>query len=470
MTACTFRRARLAGVLCWFVLAATAPASVSADSLVLPGAAHTAGLAGTQWVTDLRVLNAAAEPATVTLTFTPNVAGATVSLSRTVAAGELWVLDDVVGATFGLEQSGFMVVSSSGPLVAGQRTLNRSPAGTYGQFIPAIATASTDAHFTGLRGGQFRSNLGVVNPSDQTVVVNIDVASGTSFELGPGAGVQLGGVDRWDGFDPGGESGSLSASGAVVSYASVVDNSSGDPAYVPGLTPITRGVVGGLVHGPGAQGTIWRTDLYLFAPMAQTVTGTLVFEGEDGTAVWPQLEEDLGSGETRVLSDVVDWLAPGREGVAVLWITSTSPLVAVARTYNQTDAGSFGQSMVATAQDEVVSPGERGLFLFAARDPSGASGYRSNLALVNPNLSYAVYTVELLDRSGAVMATAPVTVPSRSVVQRNDVVGWLGVTDLADGAVRVTGVQPFTGYLSSVDNRTGDAATVVPVAVATPAP
>ena len=237
--------------------------------------------------------------------------------------------------------------------------------------------------------------------------------------------------------------------------------------YVPGLRAQAQSLVAGLAHTPGANGTTWRSDLYLHAPAALTVLGTLVFYGEDGTTVEPQLEEDLETGETKVLRDVVDLLAPGKDGVAVLWLsTVSSPVVAVARTYTSATAGgTYGQTVVAVGRDQEVTPGSDGIFVMALRDPSGNVGFRTNLALVNRATSFAGFEVEVRDTQGDVVGHGTVSVPPRSGVQRNDVLAWLGLSSLDDGVIAVRGPRAFSGYLSLVDNQTGDACTVPPVAV-----
>lgn len=441
--------------------ALTLPAA--AATLVLPGAAHNPGEQGTTWVTDLRLLNPGGQSAEVTLAFTLYDGGASQSVPLTVAPGQLLALDDVVAGTFGLEGPGFLTVASDQPLVAGQRTSNLTASGTFGQYIAAGEATAAEVFLTGLRGNDFRTNLGLVNPGDTANHVTVSVADGQTVDLAAGSATQLGGVEAWTGFDPAAESGSVAASAPLATYASVVDNRTGDPTYVAGLRPFTVGVVAGLAHSPGANGTTWVTDLYLHALDTAVVTGTLVFYGELGTAATPHMQEDMEAGETRVLEDVVDLLVPGRTGSAVLWLSSDTPVVAVARTYNLAAGGSYGQSMTPVPRESYLQAHQQGLFLLASRDATGQAGYRSNLALVNPNLTYAGYTVELLDPSGALLGSGSITVPSRSAVQRNDVVAWLGRQELADGVIRVTGALPFTGYLSSVDNRTGDASTVDPV-------
>src|SRR5262249_61392201 len=63
---------------------------------------------------------------------------------------------------------------------------------------------------------------------------------------------------------------SVEGSGRVLSYASVVDNVSGDAMFIPaardrsGFIPV--------IHSPGVNGTLWRTDIWLTkTPGATTI-------------------------------------------------------------------------------------------------------------------------------------------------------------------------------------------------------
>jgi nitrous oxidase accessory protein NosD len=444
------------------VLVLSLPAGAATQ--VLPGAAHTAGLNDTMWVTDLRLLNPGEAPVEVDLLYTPYDGGEPLATSLTLLSGELAQLDDVVATTFAASGSGFITVTSAEPVVTGQRTYNLTTAGTFGQYVPAAEAVEGKAYLTGLRGGTYRTNLGLVNPSVEANQVAVSIATGKSRTLAPGAAVQLARIERWQGFFPEGDSGMVTPSAEMVCYASVVDNRTGDPSYVPGLQPSIRGVLAGLAHSPGAHGTIWRSDLYLYAPDYLRVTGTLVFYGEDGKTATSSFDQEMGFGQTLLLEDVIAQLAPGRDGTGLLWIEATRPVVAAARTYNLASSGTFGQTVLPVAPDRHVQPGRVGLFLFAARDATGTLGYRSNLALINPEAVEAAYLVELLDNTGGVLASRTLTVPPRSGFQKNQVLRWLGQQSVEDGVIRVSGSAPFSGYLSSVDNRTGDGITVTPVA------
>ncbi len=220
---------------------------------LVPGLAHLAGVGGSVWRSDLAVVNPAATDAELVLTFTDHDTGATTTARRTLAAGatEEWV--DVVAGALGVGGAvkGLLAIGSSAPLAISCRTYNQETATrTYGQQLPALTAA--DALPAGAEGvvphlkrtARFRTNLGVVNlgSGEATVEVRLyDSAgreAGTAGTLTLAAGTWrqqndllgwLGAGDREIAYAR------VTASpdeARVWAYASLVDNSTGDPTTV----------------------------------------------------------------------------------------------------------------------------------------------------------------------------------------------------------------------------------------------
>jgi len=195
-------RRRVTGAL--LAAAVVAASTGQAATLTLPGAAHAPGDSGTSWVSDLVVLNASRDLSTdVAVRFTSYEGVESLSTVFTLAPLELVALQDVVGATFGREDVGFLTVSSDRAVAAAQRTFNSyAGGGTFGQHIPAIEAASGTVYLTGMRGGDLRTNLGFVNTGGETLTLDVDVAAGGTVELAAGSGIQLNRVEEWEEFDP----------------------------------------------------------------------------------------------------------------------------------------------------------------------------------------------------------------------------------------------------------------------------
>ena len=228
-----------------------------AHRYIVPSVAHAPGAGGTQWRTDLAVVNRSGQAASVTLTYVDD----TQTLVRTtsLANGGTAELRDILVGTFGLSAAaankGTLLIGSNVGLAVTSRTYNQATAGTYGQRYPALTV--TDAIPTGKVGivpqikknAGFRTNLGVVNlgQSPCTVAVKLWNAAGTQV----GGTKQLTAQEgRWlqqdDIFGSTGAGAQeiayatvevQTAGGSVWAYASVVDSATGDPTTIPVLVP-----------------------------------------------------------------------------------------------------------------------------------------------------------------------------------------------------------------------------------------
>ena len=227
------------------------------DSLVVPTTANAGGLNDTRWTTDLELHNSAAQSASVEVELLKrDVANPDPgSVSVTVNAGESLHLENPLEQLFDYTGTASLrLTPGNGELSASSRTYNTASTGTFGQFIPAVpissAVSGTDeARLVQLsrssdRNRGYRSNIGFVNIGDGNITVLIDLYRGDGTLLGqtnvflrPGehrqltdvfAAVTSGDVD--EGYavlhaDAG--------SARYLAYASVVDNRSGDPIYIP---------------------------------------------------------------------------------------------------------------------------------------------------------------------------------------------------------------------------------------------
>ncbi|HUP66042.1 MAG TPA: CHRD domain-containing protein [Thermoanaerobaculia bacterium] len=168
-------------------------ASSSADSggslrSFIPIAGKISGAAGTNFVSDVRIVNRGSSVATVTLRWWPdNPAGASAPAATrtvTVPAGTQLVLDDVIGEQFGLNQIvGTLEVASDIPVVVTSRIINDLRGTNQGTAGFAFAARSLEEaqtsgvlSFLSMASGAnigagigFRTNLGWFNPQSAPV-------------------------------------------------------------------------------------------------------------------------------------------------------------------------------------------------------------------------------------------------------------------------------------------------------------
>jgi len=220
-------------------------------------AASISGAGGSQWATDVALFNPATQPATARLYLLPRDGdnGDVVPLSRTVPAGQVLTLPDVVRVTFGQTGlAGAIQICADRPLVVTSRTYTREGGKTYG--FGALATRRESAiapdqtrHIADIRESPtttsgFRTNLGLTNVSKATVTVTVTLilADGTTlpertYTVKPWSHIQRNRIVR--DFTAADVTGAVLAirpsGGSVIAYAAVVDNSTNDSTYLEAL-------------------------------------------------------------------------------------------------------------------------------------------------------------------------------------------------------------------------------------------
>jgi hypothetical protein len=178
------------------------------------------------------------------LTYVDAVTGEKLVKHGSIAGRRAIRLDDVVGTFFGRAGGlGTVRADLTDGIIATSRTFTSSSNGTFGQFIPLIAVGAGGSELLHIeRSSSFRTNLGAINTSDTMQVLR--------FTLFDDAGHSLGSTDRT--LDPlrlvqfpvdaltsspivNGrvEVQVISGTGKPLAWASVVDNITGDPIFVP---------------------------------------------------------------------------------------------------------------------------------------------------------------------------------------------------------------------------------------------
>jgi len=233
------------------VAVTAAEASRPDAPLWIAAAVHDQGVGSTVWRTNLELVNLGATDLQVSVALLAagqdNSSPATAPV--TVPAGGAFRVSDAVSQLFGATGSGALRLAvPSSDLVATSRTYTVTPDGTFGQYIPAVTSAEAIAsgHTGALvqlrRSAAFRTNVGVVNLTSAPITVDaVFFAAGGAelgrdtydlepFEFHQANGAIPGTVDVDGGFAL---LSSADAGAVFLAYASVVDNGSGDPVFVP---------------------------------------------------------------------------------------------------------------------------------------------------------------------------------------------------------------------------------------------
>ena len=458
--------------------------------LVIPGGAHTEGLLGTSWRTDLVVFNPWDD--TMNLTVEPEggsqASGAVPILAFGLEPGATRLLEDILGVPplgDGASRKSSLVLQWEGdtfrPPAVAARTYNQTAEGSYGQYLPAVSSAAAgeEQWLTGLADNEsYRTNLMLVNLAE-------DDASGVTVELLDADGSTIGTIT--DITIPAGESVQLVSlagqagvgtavdlysarvhadSANIAASASVIDNRSGDPVqYIGAHEGSGHAWLPGIAHLAGANGSLWRSDVALSNPSSSALSVTLEFIPETSIGFSPMLRVELNTGEAMRIGDIVGTLigtdvsVKGFLDVSTDGETSGSPLIA-ARTFNLSESGTFGQAIPAFTGTSLIPTGSRGCMAGARTSATADHGYRTNIGLVNTApASAAVVNIRLFNTTGLEVASyLGYSLPANSSTQFNQLValGIGGIDMVGSVIIEVVSGGPVGAYLSVIDNRTQD--------------
>jgi PKD repeat protein len=430
---------------------------------IVPVVASVSGAERTNWRTELVLFNEGEEIIEVSLSYLPSAGGTALRHDLQIRGGQTVAFSDVISDIFNLTSTAgaLRVEARSGfdqlpRLHVASRTFTSCANGTYGQSVPAEEILAPVTHMTGIESSTaFRTNLGFANESVNAISAGVSLHGPDGVLLGtltlelPGQSFQqtplvrlfpvLAGAD-WSGL-------SLTVTadrgGALVSYASVIDNVTQDPVLIP-ARPAVSGtqLVAGLARTPGAVGTFWRTDLALFNPLETRMELSLAIQG----SAWKRelLIEPMASVS---IDDVMSWLgADVTAGTLIVDGSGEAAPVISARTYTtDSSGGTFGQWIPAVPVEEL---NERATLTGIRNNHA----FRTNVGIVNPGSEPIEVTIAL---AGSGRETV-MTIPPFGSVQSSATSLFENVSDEAK-SISVSSSHSVYAFVSVVDNRSGDA-------------
>ena len=215
----------------------------------------------------------------------------------------------------------------------------------------------------------------------------------------------------------------------------------------------TTVVVPVAMHGSGAQGTQWQTDLWISNMTMAGKNVTLTFYPTTGES--SSTTVNVPSAGTVELRDVVlsTFGHANSKGLLMLTVDTSTGIQATARIYNVGNPmGEFGQFVPGIATERL----ERQAFVSGL---SGVDGNRANFGIANPLEDPVDVTVYAWDGQGAQLTTHDLTVDGMSVVQINDLFTELGISQqrVIQLDMHAAAAVPIYGYASVVRDGTGDA-------------
>ena len=480
------------------------------DALIFSGVGHAAGQNNSFFESDVRLVNLGAQTQKYQINYTPSGTDGTLNGSTTtieIAPNQSLALDDVVSSVFGLgDLSGALGMLEARPLtsassssgffssvtqtaqqlltIGSSRTYNVTENGTFGQFVPATPFAK----FVGsgkvlsllhvAQSASMRANFGFLeasgNPVDLTVRVynilgqlvgTIPVSLQASEHKQIGLMLVANGItDLEDGRV---EVEVVNGSGKITAYVSELDNATNDPFLVSavekGSVNTNRYVVPGMAH-KDLGFAFWVSDVRIHNAGTASVPATLTFYSEGNPSSFVSKQVTIDPGEIEVLNDIVQnfFTQPnGAGGSLVVTTPSNVPLGITARTYNRTDAGTYGQYLPAVTVAESVGLGDRSLNILQVEQ---SSRMRTNIALTETSGSPATVEVGLVIPDS--LATPTVTFNLAGNEFRQFSVGDFQIPDaIYNGRITVKvigGTGKVTTHGSLIDMATNDGTLIPP--------
>lgn len=453
--------------------------AISEVRSLVPVSAQTAGVAGTEWRTELTVFNAATTAVNIDITYVPSPGGASQVRSTVLSAGTSQTFPNALRDLFGissgagaLEIVGTSLISTPDLRVSSRTFTGGTETGTYGQFVPDTATIGREVYLAALESNpEYRTNIGFVNRSSaySAATLTLHDSSGTllgSTTAGFGGGTfqqmaitslfpqitsrSLRGmsmrivVDRAD---------------TLAVYASTIDNRTQDPVYQPAVAASSGGdlVIPAVGRTAGAGNTFWRSDVTIFNPGVTTLNLAISYlpQGSDNRNATAR-GAVIYAGTSATISDVLTWLGAGNGtgALRIQWTGSSIGPVVTSRTYTPraSDGGTFGQSIDPIEPRHFSS----GQIVTGLRSDSQ---FRSNAGFVNGSSETLTARVALVSESGQELGSSFVTLAPRSQIQASlsNLFPSISVATLGHVTLRAEASgNALFAYGSVVDNFSGD--------------
>ena len=467
--------------------------SAPSHTLVVPAVGHGEGI-GSLFVSDVRVTNTAAQAIQYLLTFTAQNTDGTQSgkqMKVNIAGGGTLALNDIVKSWFGSGAAGEAGLGSieirplnepstatSHTTVGASRTYASTPTGTFGQFIPALATSSflakSDTALISLQqvaqSASFRTNFGLIEGSGQPASVelrlldahNTQVATST-FNLKPyelqqfNFGAAFPNVTLNDGRV---EARVLSDTGTISAYASVLDNTTNDPLLVLPVDPTKVSATTFVLPGIGdfdVNVAHWKSDVRVYNAASSSVPVTLTYYPQ-GNGPTHSINTTLAAGEVKAFDNFIasQFGLSVTAGSLVVTSPSSSSLVATARTYTDTGHGTYGQFIPGVVPTDGVGAGERPLQVLQLEE---SPSFHTNAGVVELTGNPVHVRITGVPPDGRTSAIVDLDVGPYQFVQLNRIFAGMGYGTVYNGRISVEvtdGAGRITAYASNIDNQTQD--------------
>ncbi|HEX9304184.1 MAG TPA: S8 family serine peptidase [Thermoanaerobaculia bacterium] len=466
------------------------PIPAQTDGSVLPVVGRVQGTKF--FLSDVRLYNPTAATKSFSLYYVPvGQSGATaVRATRTVGAGQVLALNDIIFSEFGFDSSiGEVTIAASDPaFIATSRAYTQSTNGTFGQFVPGFRSTTGlsfgqgRASANGFRkDSQFHTNVGFTEVSGAPVTVRIDLLDGNGALLSTttrdAAANQTLLITDIIGDRGLGATANFrvdftvtSLTGRVVPFGILIDDATGDGLFEPAGNPAASSADVIVTQASFAQGnndTFFKTNLYVTNVGASPVTFTMSLIPRLLTGIpAPPAVIVLAPGQTIERLDVLNTQFglqdPSASGLRI-HPTGPAQLVVSTRTFVQKFGGTFGFFIpgLSASSSGVIGLGTGRVAAIQLDQSSAATGSRSNFGMAEiGGADVLVHVTVKSGDTGTALGAKSYFVAANTSFQTS-------VTDILGSGAFATniylqfelegGAGKILAYGVAVDNTSGDA-------------
>ncbi len=503
--------------------------------LVVPGAGHLeisdpSGNPIGAYATELSLVNNSSNPLTVDFDFEPNTTANlnpsqltfNPSFRQTLAPHAGWYNSDVTSGYLGGTGIGTLFLKYSGSTQAPSAVTriyfsSGSGAPTYGTYLPAYpvnasgqslsAVSTSTQYLVALQFDGFSSGLTLVASSPAGGNYNINLFRDDATPVGATMSVTLAGYSQAKipistdcGTQP--QCFTVSSTDAathtfyaevtpqntaaatpVIGIASIVDDQTKDSMLVTDDTPRLPAPPPGsnstlFVPGVGtitANGSNWKTDLYLLNPSLQavSVTFTYFYTADGGPEQQAVAVQTLASGQELALRDTVATLFPTLTGSTILGQmrldfqpgSDGAPLIVEGRIANDQPGGSYGMQLPAYATTDGVLPSSGQITLAGLHNDAGTRTNFGFTAMSSGSDPVTVHVDAYSDADGSALWSSDYTLNSGTfghfLLQPTKGVAGLDALQNVSFSLVVTvtsgtGATPVAAFATVIDEQSSD--------------
>jgi len=210
---------------------------------------------------------------------------------------------------------------------------------------------------------------------------------------------------------------------------------------------------------PGANGTVWRTDLIVANRSEQLPTEVSMWFFPAPSADAIQHKFTLEPRQTITMKDILFEEFGIQQRSGTIWLGAKDESVKIAahaRIYNTgNSAGEFGQIIHALPIEQLSK-------VSWINGIVGVDGNRTNVGIANPNNTRALFSLAWYDKEGESHGSVSLALDPWEVMQINDIFTYLGRPPEEGMTLRVrSSNNVLYSYASVVRNDTGDAYTII---------